>query len=308
MAEWKFESREGGTLAGLRWDAPEPRGLVYLAHGLAEHVERYDAFARALNGIGLSVAGHDHRGHKLSVASDADLGHFADRDGFPLMARDLSAGMSAWRAAHPGLPLILFGHSMGSFLAQYLMGRDPAGIDFLIMSGSNGPQPRALAVAARLIARVERLRLGGRGQSRLIHGLVFDANNKPFEPGPTSMEWLSRDRAAVDAYVADPCCGYIATTASWTSLLDELSRLATPAQMRGVPTGVPTLILSGDRDPVGGMGKGVQRLHDIWKAHGVADLTMKLYPGGRHEMLNETNRDEVIADICGWIGERLPPS
>lgn len=306
MADWEFTSPEGGTLAGMRWDAPSPRGLVYIAHGLAEHIARYDAFATALNGIGLSVAGHDHRGHKLSVASDADLGHFADLSGFPLMARDLSAGIAAWRALHPDLPLVLFGHSMGSFLAQYLMGEGPEGVDLLIMSGSSGPQPKGLAAVGRLISRIERLRLGRRGRSKVIHGIAFDGNNKPFEPGPTKLEWLSRDRAAVDAYVADPYCGFVATTASWVSLLDELARLATPTQMRCVPTDIPVLILSGDRDPVGGMGAGVRRLHEIWQAHGVADLELKLYPDGRHEMLNETNRDEVVADICNWIGKRLP--
>ncbi|WP_417513701.1 alpha/beta fold hydrolase [Minwuia sp.] len=303
--DWQVEGAGGTILRGRRWDVEAPRGAVYLAHGLAEHIERYDRFARALNAAGLAVAGHDHRGHGRTAASENDLGHFADRDGFDLMAGDLAAGMRAWRTEQPDLPLILFGHSMGSFLVQQLMADAGAGFDMAILSGSNGPPP-PLAAAGRLIARIERLRLGRRGRSNLIHALAFDANNKPFEPAPTKVEWLSRDRAEVDAYVADPLCGFVSTTASWIALLDALPGLTSAASVARIAFDLPVLLASGDRDPVGGMGDGVQRLHDIYAEHGVGDLTLRLYDGARHEILNETNRDDVTADICGWIDERLP--
>ncbi|WP_416897821.1 MAG: alpha/beta fold hydrolase [Minwuia sp.] len=304
MDDWTVEGEGGKPLGGLRWDAAEPKALLYIAHGLAEHVERYDRFANALNGIGVSVAGHDHRGHKRSVGNDADTGHFADRDGFRLMARDLARGVSAWRATSPALPLILFGHSMGSFLTQMLLDDGAEGIDMAILSGSNGAPP-PLAAVGRAVARIEKLRLGGRGRSKLIHGLAFDACNKPFEPAPTKLEWLSRERAEVDAYIADPWCGFIATTASWAAFLDFLATLGSASRVAQVPRELPVLIASGERDPVGGMGKGVQRLHDTYRDHGVSDLTIRLYPDARHEILNETNRDEVTGDLLGWIGERI---
>lgn len=305
MDDWQVEGAGGVRLGGLRWDIPEPRGLVYIAHGLAEHVGRYDRFARHLNGLGFAVAGHDHRGHMRSAATEAEAGHFADHDGFYLMADDLGRGLDAWRAAHPGQKLGLFAHSMGSFLAQMGLWRWPEKTDAVVLSGSNGPPP-PMAALGRLIARLERLRLGRRGRSAVIHGLAFDANNKPFAAdGPTKLEWLSRDRAEVDAYVADPWCGFTATTASWISLLDALPKLTEKGNVGNIPTDLPVLLASGDRDPVGDMGKGVLRLHDIYRAHGMSDLELQLYPGARHEILNETNRDEVTADIGAWLSARL---
>jgi alpha-beta hydrolase superfamily lysophospholipase len=302
--EWQVKAADGLSLGGMRWDVPEPRGLVYIAHGLAEHVARYDRFAAALNGLGLSVAGHDHRGHKLSVQSQADLGHFADRDGFALMAGDLLAGVSAWRTENPGLPLVLFGHSMGSFLVQRVLPDAAGHFELAILSGSNGPPP-PLAAIGRLVARIERLRLGRRGRSNIIHGLAFDANNKPFEPAPTKLEWLSRDRAEVDAYVADPFCGFVSSTASWISLLDALSGLTDSERVSRIPRDLPILLACGDQDPVGDKGKGVSRLHDIYADAGIGDLALLKYAGARHEILNETNRDTVTGDICKWIGDRL---
>ncbi|PJK29827.1 alpha/beta fold hydrolase [Minwuia thermotolerans] len=305
MADWQVTAADGVRLGGLRWDIPEPRGLVYIAHGLAEHVGRYDRFARRLNGLGFSVAGHDHRGHGRSVAGDAEPGHIADRDGFHLMADDLGRGMDAWRAEHDGLKLGLFAHSMGSFLAQMGMWRWPEKVDAVVLSGSNGPPP-PIAGAGRLIARMERLRLGRRGRSLLIHGLAFDANNKAFAAdGPTKLEWLSRDRDEVDAYVADPRCGFIATTASWIALLDALPKLTAKGNVGRIPKNLPLLIASGDRDPIGDMGRGVRRLQAIYAGHGMSDVTLKLYEGGRHEMLNEINRDQVMADLGDWLAARL---
>jgi len=306
MRDWTVDARSGRHLGGLRWDVEKPRGAVYLSHGLAEHVERYDRFAEALNGMGLAVAGHDHRGHRRSISGDADLGHFADRDGFNLMAEDLLDGIAAWSAEHPGVPMILFGHSMGSFLAQKILPQAAGRFDCAILSGSNG-RPPPLAGVGWVIARIEKLRLGARGYSKLIHGLAFDANNKPFEPAPTKMEWLSRDRAEVDAYVADPFCGFVSTTASWISLLDALPGLTAPGHVAGIPKALPVLIASGDADPVGGRGKGVAQLHETYRDAGLSDLTFRLYEGARHEILNETNRDEVTADICSWIDGRLKP-
>jgi alpha-beta hydrolase superfamily lysophospholipase len=296
--DWRVAGAGGRDLGGLRWDAPSPRAAVYIAHGLAEHVARYDRFAQALNDAGMAVAGHDHRGHRLSVESAAEPGHVADGGGFALMAADLKAGVEAWRNAHAGLPLVLFGHSMGSFLVQKLLTGGGGGIDMAILSGSNGP-PAPLAAAGRLVARIERLRLGRRGRSGLLHRLAFDAFNRPFEPAPTKLEWLSRDRAEVDAYIADPFCGFTASTASWIALLDR------PEALRGLRADLPVLLAAGDRDPVGDMGRGVRRLHDLYRNAGVSDLTLTLYPGARHEILNETNRDAVAADIIGWIGARL---
>jgi len=302
-ADWSFQS-DGTTLHGLRWDIERPAALVYLVHGLAEHVARYDSFAMALNQAGFMVAGHDQRGHGRTARESGILGHFGDRGGWTAMVGDAAAGVSAWRAERPELPLILFGHSMGSFVVQQALWSWPDRFDGAVLSGSNGPPP-PLAALGRLIARIERLRLGPRGRSKLIHALGFDGMNKAFQPARTDMDWLSRDPEMVDRYIADPECGFVASTASWIGLLDALSSLASTRNLQRIPATMPIHLAAGRRDPVGDFGKGVQRLHDLYANAGLTDLTMTLYDGARHEILNETNRAEVTADIIARMQQMI---
>lgn len=301
--EWRFASGDT-TLHGLRWDAGQPVALVYLVHGLAEHVARYDGFARALNQAGFTVAGHDQRGHGQTARHGGTLGHFADRDGWTAMVGDAAAGVAALRADQPGLPLILFGHSMGSFLVQQALWSWPELFDGAVLSGSNGPPP-PLAALGRLIARLEKLRLGAAGRSKLIHALGFDGMNKAFQPARTDMDWLSRDPEMVDRYISDPECGFVASTASWISLLDALPRLAAGRNLQRIPKQMPIHLAAGDRDPVGDFGKGVTRLHELYRQAGLTDVTIRLQEGARHEILNETNRDEVTADLVARMQQML---
>ncbi|MDF1721387.1 MAG: alpha/beta hydrolase [Minwuia sp.] len=303
-ADWAFDAPDGTGLKGLRWDVDDPRGRVYLVHGLAEHMERYDAFATALNAAGYSVAGHDQRGHGRTAAQDSSLGHFADHDGWTRMVDDARIGVAAWRGTQPDLPMILFGHSMGSFLVQQALWSWPQLIDGAVLSGSNGPPP-PLAAIGRVIARIERLRLGRRGQSKLIHSLGFDGMNKTFQPARTDMDWLSRDPAMVDRYVADPCCGFVASTASWISLLDALPGLAASANVQRIPKDMPVHLAAGACDPVGDFGKGVERLSGIYQTAGLTDVTLRLYDGARHEILNEINRDEITTDLIARMDSML---
>lgn len=301
--DWRFQS-DSTTLHGLRWDIERPVALVYLVHGLAEHVARYDSFASALNQAGFMVAGHDQRGHGRTARDGGVLGHFGDRDGWSSMVGDAAAGVTAWRAERPELPLILFGHSMGSFVVQQALWSWPERFDGAVLSGSNGPPP-PLAALGRLIARIERLRLGPRGRSKLVHALGFDGMNKAFQPARTEMDWLSRDPEMVDRYINDPECGFVATTASWIGLLDALSALASPKNLQRIPATMPIHLAAGRRDPVGDFGKGVQRLHDLYGAAGLTDLTLTLYDDARHEILNETNRAEVTADIIARMQQMI---
>lgn len=301
---WSFAAPDGTALQGLRWDTANPRALVYLVHGLAEHIERYDAFAAALNAAGFSVAGHDQRGHGRTAAQDNSLGHFADHEGWTRMVDDARCGVTAWRTTQPGLPMILFGHSMGSFIVQQALWSWPELMDGAVLSGSNGPPP-PLAAIGRVIARVEQLRLGRRGRSKLIHGLGFDGMNKTFQPARTDMDWLSRDAEMVDRYINDPDCGFIASTASWISLLDALSGLASGSNVQRIPKAMPIHLAAGARDPVGDFGKGVQRLHGIYTGAGLTDVTLRLYDDARHEILNEINREEVTMDLIGRMDAML---
>jgi alpha-beta hydrolase superfamily lysophospholipase len=216
------------------------------------------------------------------------------------MVKDLDLHLARERADHPGLPVTLMGHSMGSFLTQTYLIEHGAGLKAAVLSGSNG-KPSLLAQAGRLVARLERLRLGERGKSALMASLSFQAFNKQFAPNRTAFDWLSRDPAEVDLYVADPRCGFEVTTSLWVDQLDALAANADPARQAQLPKDLPVLIFSGTRDAVGENGAGVERLVAEYRRAGLTRVTSKLYPDARHETLNETNRDEVTRDLVSWL-------
>ena len=295
-SEFVFEADDGARLLVRRW-LPEtpPRAIVQIAHGLAEHSQRYQDFALALNGAGFGVYANDHRGHGRTAAP-ADLGFFAANAGWRLCLDDLRALMRHIGDAHPGVPIVFFGHSMGSFMGQAVIAEHGGALAGAILSGSNG-RPPAIAALGRLIARFERLRLGARGNSALLKSMMFGAFNKPFQPARTDFDWLSRDPKAVDAYIADPLCGFDYSTQLVIDLLDGLPPLLAPATLARIPKALPIFILSGACDPVG---DNLQNLIEVYRGVGL-EPKVSLYPGARHEMLNEINRDEVKADLIAWI-------
>lgn len=288
---------DGTPIFVRRWPAPgEPRAVVQIAHGLAEHSARYARLAAALNAAGYEVWASDHRGHGPACPA-ADLGHFADADGWRQAAGDLWTVNRRIAAEAPRVPLVLFGHSMGSYLARSLAAEHSDALAGLVLSGSDGP-PAAIETAARLLARIERLRLGPRGKSGLLHKLIFGDANKPFQPARTEFDWLSRDPDEVDAYVADPLCGFPATVQLSLDLLSARPFALGAASLATVRKDLPIYVVSGDRDPVGRNIKGL--LRDL-EAGGFQRVTARLYPDGRHEMFNEINRDEVTGDLILWL-------
>ncbi len=302
-SEFILEASDGARIFVRRW-MPEgpPRAIVQIAHGLAEHSLRYQDFALALNRAGIGVYADDHRGHGQTAAPE-DLGFFAARDGWRLCLEDLWGLNRRIRADHPGAPIVFFGHSMGSFMGQSFIADHGDALAGAILSGSNG-RPPAIAAIGGLVARVERWRLGPRGKSALLKTMMFGEFNKPFRPARTDFDWLSRDPAAVDAYVADPLCGFDYTTQLTIDLLDGLPPLLAPETVARIPQGLPILIMSGARDPVG---PNIQGLIEVYRRAGLAP-TVRLYPDARHETLNETNREEVKADVIDWIDGVLAKS
>jgi alpha-beta hydrolase superfamily lysophospholipase len=277
-----------------------PKAAVIIAHGMAEHALRYARFANELAAHGYAAYAPDHRGHGRTASSDARFG-WAGKDGWNGMVRDLERLATLVRDEHPGVPLFLFGHSMGSMLGQrfaQLHGRDLAG---LILSGTTGSAPNLVAGIA--VAAVIRLFRGGRAQSPLQRTMFADFN-KPFEQR-TGFEWLSRDDAEVRTYVDDPRCGFTFSNRLMLDMLRGYQEVWKPANERRLPAGLPVLLFSGARDPVGRNGKAVAALADRYRALGLRDVQVVLYPDARHEMLNETNRDEVVRDILGWLDARV---
>ena len=297
----EITTSDGHLIRGTHWPADaQARGVVQIFHGLGEHHGRYERFARLANSQGLAVIAHDHRGH----GRHAELsGHFADVGGWQLLIDD-GLLVNEWiREHYPDLPLILLGHSMGSYIAQFFAMQHSDHISALLLSASTWPKKPAL-IAGRLLARMESKRIGLRGKSQLLDKLGFGDFNKPFEPARTPLDWISRDNDEVDKYVNDPLCGGPYTCGLWLDLIGGLGAIASDNALAKIPADMPILLTGGSDDPVGG-DKGITQLAMHYAQSGHYDLLVKLYDGGRHEMFNETNRDEFSADVISWIDKQL---
>jgi alpha-beta hydrolase superfamily lysophospholipase len=266
--------RDGARIFVRRW-LPDgaPRAAVQIAHGLAEHSARYERLAVALTGGGYAVYGSDHRGHGPTCAP-ADLGFFADADGWRKCLDDLWAVHGAVAAEWPGVPIVFMGHSMGSIMGQQYIAEHGETLAGAILSGSSGAPPAILPLG-RMAARVERWRLGPRGHSAILWKMLFEDFNKPFRPARTGFDWLSRDEAEVDKYVADPLCGFRYTVQLAIDLLDAVGPIASLNTIARVPKNLPLYIFSGQRDPVGA---NLQWLIDAYRAAGLTRLTARIYP------------------------------
>lgn len=278
----------------------EIAGIIQLLHGLGEHVSRYERFAAAANSRGIAVCAHDHRGHG---GHGGIAGFFAGTGGWKLVVEDVHIVHQHIREQLPTLPVVMLGHSMGSYIAQTFAMHYGAKLSGLLLSGSMWPQ-RMKLLPAMLLARIEALRLDRRGRSALLNKLGFGDFNKRFEPARTEMDWLSRDDREVDLYIADPLCGGPYTCGLWIDLLGGLFALGSDAALNRIPADLPILITGGCDDPVGGE-DSMTRLLMHYAQTGHQRVTIKLYADGRHEMLNETNRDEVTHDWLEWIDARF---
>lgn len=300
-------ARDGCSIHALEW-APEgpPRGIVHLVHGISEHICRYDETARFLAEHGFLVCGEDHLGHGRTV-TDGSYGFFAPENGWTLAARDVRALRKLEGARHPNLPYFLLGHSMGSFLTRTYLILWPGTVSGAVLMGT-GQEPAPLVALGKRISALECRRLGPRGVSPLVHTLSLGAYNRRFRPSRTPSDWLSRDPAEVDAFLADPLCQSRPTVSLFRDMMGGLQLIARRDQLARMDPSVPVCFLSGQEDPVGGMGRGVEQVVRMFQDAGCRDLSLHLYPGARHELFHEQNRREVWADLLDWLEDRLPPS
>ena len=278
------------------------KAIVLLAHGMAEHGGRYARLGRALCDAGFGLYVHDQRGHG-KTAEGGTPGYFADHDGWCAVVSDVASLQQHINQAHPGIPVFLLGHSMGSYIAQSYLVHHSASLHGAILSASNF-QPVMLYRAASLIAHVERCRQGPKGRSALIEWLSFGSFNKAFTPNRTRYDWLSRDPAEIDAYAADPLCGFRCTNQLWIDLLDGLQEISKPANLSQIDASLPILVIGGECDPVSA-GKRLTDLANALRQSGNPSVQLKVYPQARHELFNETNRDAVMDDVIAWLEEAL---
>ena len=280
----------------------QAKAMIMLSHGMAEHSGRYARLAGALCAAGYGVYALDQRGHGRT-ADEGTLGLYAEKDGWNKVVGDLASLNQHIGQQQPGLPIFLLGHSMGSYIAQAYLLHHSASLDGAILSGSNF-QPVTLYRAARLIARIERARQGLRGRSALIEFLSFGSFNKAFKPNRTAFDWLSRDPDEVDKYINDPLCGFRCTNQLWIDLLGGLQQISKASNLAQIDPGLPILVTGGECDPVS-EGKRLTGLANALREAGCQQVQLTIYPQARHEVFNETNREEVTADVLTWLDQAL---
>ncbi len=292
---------------GYRWipRTKSIKAILIINHGMAEHVARYDRFASYLQEKGIAVFGEDHRGHGRTAGDTDNLGYFADDFGWRMVVQDIRDLHLLIKEEYPGIPVIMMGHSMGSFLTRdYLkeFGDDLSGV---ILSGT-GYTPGFITALGSFIASLEIRLKGKRHRSRLLDAMSFGSFNKPFsDDGDTGFEWLSRDREQVKLYHEDPYCGFICTSSHFRDLFSGLRVINRINAFMKTPKDLPLLLISGEQDPVGDRGRGVKKVYWAYKKSGVEDVTMNLIPEGRHESLNEINKDEIYTYLTDWMEKKV---
>ena len=292
------------TIQAVTWYPTEMpcKGIIQVSHGMTEHFARYEDFAHAMTAQGFAVSGHDHLGHKTSVNSDYELGFFAHEDGWKMLVADLLTHTKKLKEAYPQLPIFLLGHSMGSFVARCYIAGYSKFLDGAILEGTGGPNPAAKS--GRLLANVICRTRGDKSHSALLQKLVFGNYLRGITPR-TPYDWISRSHDFIDSYAADPYCTFQFTVGAFQDLFSLVINANCPAAIRKVPKEFPLLFLSGEEDPVGSYGEGPRKVAELFRQTGHIDVTLKLYPGARHDLLHETNRAEVIEALSRWLLRRV---
>lgn len=300
--EYTLPSSNGiNDLHVIKRTADNPKAIVQIAHGLVEHIERYKDFFEFLSEHGFIVVGGDHLGHGKSAGDTP--GFFADEDGWSKVVNDLHLIYEKEHAEMPHLPYFLFGHSMGSFLARTYITRFGAELKGAVICGTGYMSPLILA-GGKFVAKGEIKKNGAKAPSEKMNKLSFGSYNKRFAPTHTDFDWLSRDNEKVDEYIQDPMCGFVPSAGLFLDMLGGMQYNQNVENIKKTPSDLPILLTAGAVDPVGGE-KGVNKTASLMKQAGLKDVTVKLYPEARHEILNETNRAEVYSDVLAWFESKF---
>ena len=304
--DFYFNSSTGKNKIHARMCVPdaEPRAIVQIIHGIAEYIDRYDEFMCFLADNGIIAVGTDHLGHGKSIESEEQTGFFAYDNGWDYVVRDEEVLRLAMHENYPELPIIVFGHSMGSFMARTLLIRYPDAFNAAIISGT-GNQGAALVNGGLIMGNLVTGLKGAHHYSKFLNNLAFGSYNKIYDNPKTEYDWLSRDEANVQKYIDDPLCGFIPSCSLFRDMMTGVKFITNKKNLTAMNKNMPVYFMSGDMDPVGECGKGVQKAYNNFLEAGMKDVSIKLYPGGRHEMLNEINKDEVYTDILAWLGSKI---
>ena len=301
--ELSFDSRDQKTkIHAIQWTpvSVEVRGVIQIIHGMAEHIERYEDFAKFLGKQGFVVVLEDHLGHGKTASSSSALGYFCEQDPATVLVRDVHRLKKIVQEKYPGLPYIVMGHSMGSMILRNYLFRYGQGIDGAVIIGTNASSNAKLAFG-KILTGILKLVYGEKHKSELLNKISFGNCNKKVPQKRTIVDWLSTDPKVVDRYMGDPLCGFTFTINGFQTILELFKRMQNEENLKKIPKDLPLLIISGEEDPIGEYGKVPKELYDTYLKLGLTKVQLKLYNGARHEVLNETNKKEVYEDLKNWV-------
>lgn len=302
--DFYYDSQGAGKIHGCRWTPEQPPvAVVQIIHGIAEYIERYDDFARFLNGLGILVVAEDHMGHGKSINGDGVQGYF--HGGWFTAVEDSLNLLRKTKGEFPDLPYVLFGHSMGSFMTRTILCKYPdSGICAAVICGT-GWQPKLMLDTGIGVCNLFCKTQGEKNPSKPLEKLVFSNYNQKVEHPRTPYDWLTRDSKIVDEYLAHPLCGFTPTAGLMRDLLTGMRFNQNPKNLSNMKKDLPVFFIAGGDDPVGNYGKGVHQAAQAFRDAGMEDVKSKIYPLGRHEILNEINREEVYKDVASWLQRKI---
>lgn len=304
QTNYYYPSKGAGEIHVCRW-MPEspPIGIIQIVHGIAEFASRYDVFAQYMNSLGYAVVAEDHMGHGKSINGSGIQGYF--HGGWFTAVADTFELLSMTRKEFPDIPYILFGHSMGSFMARTILCKYPdSGISAAIICGT-GWQPRPMLPVIIKLCNAICMHTGEQNPNHFLQNLIFGGYNKRVEHPRTAYDWLSRDSKSVDAYIADPLCGFVPSCGLLRDMLNGIKFVEDPKNLSAMNKQLPVYFIAGGDDPVGNYGKGVIQTAEEFRKAGMRDISQKTYPLARHEILNEINKEEVFHDIAAWLNTKI---
>ena len=305
--DFTFPSRDGiNNCHACSWvpDDGNIRGVVQIVHGMQEYIERYEDFAEFLVSRGFVVTGEDHLGHGKTAASESDLGFFTDEHPENVLIKDVHSLKKITQKKYPGVPYFIIGHSMGSFIMRKYLAVYGGGTDGAVIIGT-GAMPIIATDFAILATNIEKLFWGGRHVSPLIEKLAFGCYNKRIKNSKSPSDWICSDADVVNKYVNDPLCSFKFTLNGYRTLFKIFNFVSRTGNLKKIPKDLPILIASGSEDPVGNYGKGPLKVYEQYEKLGLKDVSVKIYPEMRHEILNEKNKSDVYSDIFKWLDRHI---
>lgn len=303
--EFYYLSRDQRTqIHAVEWIPDgEVKAVLQICHGMVEYIDRYHDFAEYLCEKGYFVVGHDHLGHGESVCSESEYGFFGGKNGNQYVIGDIHNLREKTAGRYPDKPYFMLGHSMGSFLLRQYIQRHGRGLQGAVIMGT-GDKPAIVLTAGKILCNILMKMKGDHYRSQLVNNMAMGSYNEHFAPTRTASDWLTKDTKIVDEYVSNPWCSFSFTVSAFYCMFCGMQELTKKEKMDRIPKRLPLYFVAGDQDPVGGFGKDVDKVYNRYKKCGIKDVSLNLYPGDRHEILNETDRDQVYQDIYEWLEAR----